>query len=80
MGHRELQELAEAENAKMLLPRMEDLVRNVQRRLLQIWLRRNPRIMNLRMKRKPRRLMATKLQICEGNLHDYVHEAYQLIR
>jgi hypothetical protein len=77
MGHRELQELVEAENAKTLLPEMDCLLRNVQRGLQQIWLRRNPRRMNLRMKRKPRRmLMATKLRISEGNVRDYVHEAY----
>jgi hypothetical protein len=77
MGHQELQELVEAENAKMLLPRMEDLLRSVQRRLQQIWPRKNPRRTNLRMERKPRRkLMATKLQISEGNVHGYAREAY----
>ena len=77
MGHQELQELVEAENAKMLLPRMEDLLRNVRRRLQQIWPRKNLRRMNLRMERKPRRkLMATMLQISEGNVHGYAREAY----
>ena len=62
MRYQELQELVEAENAKILLPKMEDLLRNVQRRLQQIWLRKNPRRLNLRMKRKRRRrLMATRL-------------------